>query len=74
MNAHHRRIADEIAAGRAAEAERVAHAHLAATQQLVLSRFQTDIVTVLSARHTFGSSRPAGGWTAAGLRGVAAGS
>jgi GntR family transcriptional regulator, transcriptional repressor for pyruvate dehydrogenase complex len=48
--ATHRRIADEIAAGRAAEAERVARAHLAATQQVVLSRFEADIVTVSSAR------------------------
>jgi GntR family transcriptional regulator, transcriptional repressor for pyruvate dehydrogenase complex len=47
--ATHRRIADEIAAGRPAEAERVAHAHLAATQQVVLSRFETDVVTVSSA-------------------------
>jgi DNA-binding FadR family transcriptional regulator len=47
--ATHRRIADEIAAGRAAEAERVARAHLAATQQVVLSRFETDVVTVSSA-------------------------
>ena len=74
MNAHHRRIADEIAAGRAAEAERVAHAHLAATQQLVLSRFQTDIVTVLSARHTFGPVGQLAAGRPAGLRGVAAGS
>ena len=55
--ATHRRICDEIAAGHAAEAERVARAHLAATQQLVLSRFETDIVTVSSARHAFGSGR-----------------
>ncbi len=58
--ATHRRVADEIAAGRAAEAERVARAHLAATQQLVLSRFETDIVTVSSARQAFGASRLAG--------------
>ncbi|MGO8894887.1 MAG: FCD domain-containing protein [Streptosporangiaceae bacterium] len=55
--ATHRRIADEIAAGRAAEAEQVARAHLAATQHVVLSRFEADIVTVSSARHAFGSSR-----------------
>ena len=55
--ATHRRISQEIAAGRAAEAERVARAHLAATQHVVLSRFETDIVTVSSARHAFGSTR-----------------
>jgi len=46
----HRRIAEEVAAGRAAEAERVARSHLAATQELVLERFDDGIVTVSSAR------------------------
>jgi GntR family transcriptional repressor for pyruvate dehydrogenase complex len=46
----HQRIADEIAAGRAAEAERIARAHLAATQELVLKRFDDGVVTVSSAR------------------------
>lgn len=46
----HQRIADEIAAGRAAEAERIARAHLAATQELVLERFDDGVVTVSSAR------------------------
>jgi GntR family transcriptional regulator, transcriptional repressor for pyruvate dehydrogenase complex len=56
--AAHRRIADEIAAGRAAEAQRVARAHLAATQRVVLSRFEADIVTVSAARHALRSSGP----------------
>jgi GntR family transcriptional repressor for pyruvate dehydrogenase complex len=46
----HRRIGDEIAAGRAIEAERVARAHLAATQELVLKRYDDGVVTVSSAR------------------------
>jgi GntR family transcriptional regulator, transcriptional repressor for pyruvate dehydrogenase complex len=48
--ATHRRIADEIAAGRPGEAERITRAHLAATQQVVLCRFETDIVTASSVR------------------------
>jgi DNA-binding FadR family transcriptional regulator len=56
----HQRITEEITAGRAAEAERVARAHLAATQALVLERFDDGIVTVSSAqaRQTIQSSRP----------------
>lgn len=46
----HQRIADEIAAGRAAETERIAQAHLAATQELVLQRFDAGVVIVSSAR------------------------
>ena len=46
----HRRIAEEIAAGRAAEAERVARAHLVATQALLLERFDDDVVNATSAR------------------------
>jgi DNA-binding FadR family transcriptional regulator len=46
----HRRIAGEISAGRAAEAERVARAHLAATQALLLERFDDDVVNASSAR------------------------
>lgn len=46
----HRRIVDEIARGRATEAEQLARAHLAATQQLVLDRFDGGIVTVSSAQ------------------------
>jgi DNA-binding FadR family transcriptional regulator len=46
----HGRIAKEVAAGRADEAERVARAHLAATQELVLKRFDDSIVTVSSAK------------------------
>ena len=58
----HRRIADEIAAGRAADAERIARAHLAATQKLVLERFEEGIVTVSSAqaRQAIASGRPTG--------------
>lgn len=42
----HQRIADEIAAGRAEDAGRIARAHLAATQEVVLERFDEGIVTV----------------------------
>ncbi|MFA1546247.1 FadR/GntR family transcriptional regulator [Actinomadura chokoriensis] len=45
----HRRIVEEIAAGRADEAERVARAHLAATQSLLLDRFDDGVVNVSSA-------------------------
>ncbi|WP_410872831.1 FadR/GntR family transcriptional regulator [Nocardia sp. A7] len=41
----HRRIAGEIEAGRAAEAERLYRGHLAATQSLVLDRFDSDMIT-----------------------------
>jgi GntR family transcriptional regulator, transcriptional repressor for pyruvate dehydrogenase complex len=56
----HRRIADEIAAGRAGEAERIARAHLAATQKVVLARFEDGIVTVSSvqARRAIAAARP----------------
>lgn len=40
----HRRLVDEIAAGNAAEAERIARKHLAATQSLLLERFTDDVV------------------------------
>ena len=46
----HRRIAGEIAAGQAAAAERLARAHLAATQALILDQYDDGIVTVSSAR------------------------
>ncbi|MGZ4694773.1 MAG: FadR/GntR family transcriptional regulator [Acidimicrobiales bacterium] len=46
----HRRIRDEIAAGHAAEAERIARAHLAATQALLLERFDDGVVNASSAR------------------------
>ncbi|MGH3249490.1 MAG: FadR/GntR family transcriptional regulator [Trebonia sp.] len=45
----HRRIAGEIAAGRAAAAERLARTHLAATQALILEHYDDGIVTVSSA-------------------------
>jgi GntR family transcriptional regulator, transcriptional repressor for pyruvate dehydrogenase complex len=56
----HQRIADEIAAGRADEVERIARAHLAATQKVVLERFDGGIVTVSSswARQAILSGRP----------------
>jgi GntR family transcriptional regulator, transcriptional repressor for pyruvate dehydrogenase complex len=44
----HRRIVKEIGAGRAAEAERLYAAHLAATQALVLERFDDSIVNASS--------------------------
>jgi DNA-binding FadR family transcriptional regulator len=40
----HRRLVDEIAGGRAEEAERIARRHLAATQELLLERFTDDVV------------------------------
>jgi GntR family transcriptional regulator, transcriptional repressor for pyruvate dehydrogenase complex len=60
--ATHRHIADEIAAGRAAEAEQIARAHLRATQKLVLERFEEGIVNVSSvqARQAIASNRPSG--------------
>jgi DNA-binding FadR family transcriptional regulator len=46
----HRRIVEEIAAGHADEAQRIARAHLAATQALLLERFDDDVVNAASAR------------------------
>lgn len=46
----HRRILGEIEAGRASEAERVARAHLAATQAIVLARYEDDVVDASVAR------------------------
>ncbi|WP_405182938.1 GntR family transcriptional regulator [Nocardia sp. NBC_01377] len=45
----HQRIVTEIAAGRAAEAERLYRTHLAATQALVLERFDDGVVNAASA-------------------------
>ncbi|WP_174184145.1 FadR/GntR family transcriptional regulator [Nocardia barduliensis] len=45
----HRRITREIAQGRAAEAERLYRTHLAATQTLVLQRFDDGVVNASSA-------------------------
>lgn len=46
----HRRIVEEIAAGRPDAAEQVARAHLAATQELLLERFDDGVVTTGSPR------------------------
>jgi DNA-binding FadR family transcriptional regulator len=46
----HRRLVDEIAAGRAEEAQATARKHLAATQALVLARFNDDVVNATPAR------------------------
>jgi len=46
----HRRIAAAIAAGQDDTAERLARAHLAATQALILDRYDEGIVTVSSAQ------------------------
>jgi DNA-binding FadR family transcriptional regulator len=46
----HRRLVDEIAAGRADEAQRIARSHLAATQALLLERFTDDVVNAAPAR------------------------
>lgn len=40
----HRRVVDEIAAGNADEVQRIAKHHLAATQDLLLKRFEADVV------------------------------
>ncbi|WP_067862890.1 FadR/GntR family transcriptional regulator [Nocardia shimofusensis] len=50
----HRRIVREIEAGKAEEAERLYRVHLAATQQLVLDRFDDGVVNASS-----GGARPA---------------
>lgn len=47
----HRRLVDEIAAGRADGAERIARTHLAATQALLLQRFTDDVVNAAPARN-----------------------
>jgi GntR family transcriptional regulator, transcriptional repressor for pyruvate dehydrogenase complex len=56
----HERIAEQIAAGNAADAERIARAHLAATQAILLKRLDDGIVTVSSARmrQAIQASRP----------------
>ncbi|WP_026402028.1 FadR/GntR family transcriptional regulator [Actinomadura rifamycini] len=46
----HGRIRDEIAAGRHREAGRLARAHVAATQELLLDRFDDDVVNASSAQ------------------------
>ena len=46
----HRQIRDEISAGRADRAERVARTHLAATQALLLERFDDGVVHASSPR------------------------
>jgi DNA-binding FadR family transcriptional regulator len=46
----HRRITDEIAAGNAVEAQRVARSHLAAAQALLLDRFDDGVVNAAPAR------------------------
>ena len=46
----HRRLVDEIAAGHADEAQRIARTHLAATQALLLERFTDDVVNAASSR------------------------
>jgi DNA-binding FadR family transcriptional regulator len=46
----HQRILEEISAGRAGEAQRVARAHLAATQALLLERFDDGVVNASPAR------------------------
>jgi GntR family transcriptional repressor for pyruvate dehydrogenase complex len=46
----HRRVVDEIAAGRADEVARIARKHLAATQAVLLERFTGDVVNATPAR------------------------
>jgi GntR family transcriptional regulator, transcriptional repressor for pyruvate dehydrogenase complex len=50
----HRRLVDEIAAGRAEEAERIARSHLAATQAHLLERFTDGVVDAAPARAGWG--------------------
>jgi GntR family transcriptional repressor for pyruvate dehydrogenase complex len=52
----HRRLVDEIAAGRAEEAQATARKHLAATQALVLARFNDDVVNATPASSVIGPS------------------
>jgi DNA-binding GntR family transcriptional regulator len=58
--ATHRQITQEIAAGRAAEAEELARAHLSATQRFILREFETGVVDVSSiqARRAITLNRP----------------
>ncbi|EFC83857.1 FadR/GntR family transcriptional regulator [Parafrankia sp. EUN1f] len=46
----HRRLLTEITAGRATAAERIARAHLVASQAYLLDRFDDSVVTVTNAR------------------------
>lgn len=46
----HRRLVEEIAAGNADEAQRIARRHLAATQAVLLERFTDDVVNAAPAR------------------------
>jgi GntR family transcriptional repressor for pyruvate dehydrogenase complex len=46
----HRKLVNEIAAGRADEAEQIARRHLAATQAVLLKRFTNDVVNATPAR------------------------
>lgn len=46
----HRRLVDEIAAGRADEVQRIVRRHLAATQAVLLERFTGDVVKASPAR------------------------
>jgi GntR family transcriptional repressor for pyruvate dehydrogenase complex len=54
----HRRIVKEIVAGRAAEAERIARSHLAATQALLLERFDDGIVHAAATKGRLDSGGP----------------
>jgi DNA-binding GntR family transcriptional regulator len=58
--ATHRRLLAEISAGRTTEVERLARAHLAATQALVLERFGDGKVIATSERDR--APGPARGW------------
>jgi GntR family transcriptional repressor for pyruvate dehydrogenase complex len=59
----HRRLVKEIAAGHADAAERVARAHLAATQSLFLERFGDGLVDATSARaRADRTDRSGAGW------------
>jgi len=54
----HQRIIEEISAGRAERAQRVARAHLATTQALLLERFDDGVVDASSARARQAIQRP----------------
>ena len=51
-------LRDEIAAGRDSEAERIARAHLAATQAILLDRFDDGVVNASSAMARQAGQRP----------------
>ncbi len=58
----HRRILKEITAGRATEAERIARSHLAASQSLLIDRFDDGVVNASPAKGWQPPSRAGQSW------------